>query len=47
MSRTLDPLSLQTCRRLLVCVVLMILWAMALSPHAVCFGVATRRAASR
>jgi hypothetical protein len=41
MSRTLDPLSLQTCRRLLVCVVLMILWAMALSPQAVCFGVAT------
>jgi hypothetical protein len=38
---TLDPLSLQACRRLLVSVALVTVWAMALSPQAVWFGVAT------
>jgi hypothetical protein len=37
----LDPLSMQTCRRLLVSVALVTIWAMALSPQAVWFGVAT------
>jgi hypothetical protein len=41
MLSTLDPLSLQTCRRLLVSFVLVMVWAMALSPQAVWFGVAT------
>jgi hypothetical protein len=37
---TLDPLSLQTCRRLLVNLVLVLIWAAALSPQAVWLGVA-------
>jgi hypothetical protein len=37
----LDPLSLRTCRRLLVSVAFVALWAAALSPQAVWFGVAT------
>ena len=41
MLRALDPLSLQTCRRLLVTVALMMLWARMLSPQGVWFGVAT------
>ena len=41
MLRALDPLSLQTCRRLLVTLVLLMLWARALSPQAVWFALAT------
>jgi hypothetical protein len=37
----LDPLSLQACRRLLISIVLVTVWAIALSPQAVWFGVAT------
>ena len=37
----LDPLSLQTCRRLLVSVAFVALWAAALSPQAVWLGGAT------
>ena len=41
MPRALDPLSLQTCRRLLVSVALTMFWARALSPQAGWFAVAT------
>jgi len=40
MPLSLDPASLQTCRRLLISVVLVMLWAKALSPQAVWAGVA-------
>ncbi len=39
MLRALDPLSLQTCRRLLVSIVLVLLWAKALSPQQIWLGV--------
>lgn len=40
MGRALDPSSLHTCRRLLLSVVLVLLWAKALSPQAVWAAVA-------
>jgi hypothetical protein len=40
MLHALDPLSRHSCRRLLVSVVLVLLWAKALSPQAVWAGVA-------
>jgi len=36
----LDPLSRQTCRRLLISAALVLLWAKALSPHALWAGAA-------
>lgn len=41
MLRALDPLSRQTCRRLLITFALLMVWARALSPQAVWFAVAT------
>jgi peptidoglycan biosynthesis protein MviN/MurJ (putative lipid II flippase) len=40
MLRVLDPPSLHTCRRLVVSILLVLLWAKALSPQAVWLGIA-------
>jgi hypothetical protein len=40
MLRALDPASLRSCRRLLVSMILVFLWAKAVSPHALWVGVA-------
>jgi hypothetical protein len=41
MLRALDPLSLRACRRPLISLVLVFLWAKAVSPHDFWLGVAT------